>query len=310
MRIASNSYSQTLIQQLNTLAARQAQLHTQAATGQRIRAPEDDPAAIRRVIDLQAEMRTVAQYQKNVAHHQEMANATFGVLTGLTKISDRAGEIATLSDGTRSPAELAIYAAEINELIKQGVQLANSKNRGDYLFGGTRTDQPPFILNLNANGQPASVTYQGNQAPSQAEIAEGTLLTAQVAGANAGGAGRGLISDAAAGADFFTHLISLRDNLLAGDVSAIAGVNRPQLARDEENIIFHLAQSGAIQGRLEAAAAILRSRSASLESQVSREADADLAQTLVRLSEIQTAYQAALQSGARILDLTLLNFLR
>jgi flagellin-like hook-associated protein FlgL len=31
----------------------------------------------------------------------------------------------------------AIYAKEVSELIKQAVQIANTKNRGDYLFSGT-----------------------------------------------------------------------------------------------------------------------------------------------------------------------------
>ena len=39
-------------------------------------------------------------------------------------------------------------------------------------------------------------------------------------------------------------------------------------------------------------------------------ADADLANTLVRLNQTQTAYQAALQSGGKILSTSLLDYLR
>ena len=46
-----------------------------------------------------------------------------------------------------------------------------------------------------------------------------------------------------------------------------------------------------------------------LETRVSKEADADLPQTLVRLSQTQNAYQVALQSGARLLSTSLLDYL-
>jgi flagellin-like hook-associated protein FlgL len=68
--------------------------------------------------------------------------------------------------------------------------------------------------------------------------------------------------------------------------------------------------NGAVQARLETTASIHNSRSQSLETLTSREADADFAQTLVRLNEVQTAYQAALQSGGSILNRSLLDFLR
>jgi flagellar hook-associated protein 3 FlgL len=311
MRVTHGSQYQTLINQLSSLAGRQTQLHAQVATGQRVQKPSDDPMTIRKVVDLQAQASGVNQHLRNVARHQELAEATASTLKLLKKISDRAGEIAILADGTKSPEQLAIYAMEITELIKQGVQLANGKNRDDYLFAGTLVNQPPFELSLDSAGKVVSVIYKGNETPASAEVSDGTLLSAQVAGSNQSGAGpRGLISDAGSGADFFNHLISLQQNLLAGDRSAIANHDRPQLARDEENFIFHLGQNGAIQARLEAADAILRNRSASLEREVSRQVDADLAQTLVRLNETQVAYQAALQSGARLIDLTLLNFLR
>ena len=207
---------------------------------------------------------------------------------------------------------MAIYAAEVSQLLQQGVQQANAKNRGDYLLAGTRTDQPPFVAATNASGQITSVNYQGNTSLAESEIAEGVTLTAQALGANTSGTGpRGLITDSRAGADLFGHLIALQNHLLAGDTAAIATTDRPQLARDEENLIFHLGTNGAIQSRLEASQSLAAHRALSLEGLTSQEADADLAQTLVRLNQTQNAYQAALQSGATMLkQSSLLDFLR
>jgi flagellar hook-associated protein 3 FlgL len=156
-----------------------------------------------------------------------------------------------------------------------------------------------------------SVSYQGNQSVAESEIAEGVTMSAQIVGANSGGSGpRGLITDSRFGADLFNHLISLQNNLLSGDTAAIAATDRPALAKDEENLVLHFGNNGAVQQRLEASASLAVSRGDSLEVLVSQEADADLAQTLVRLNQTQNAYQAALQSGAKLLNTSLLDFLR
>lgn len=311
MRVASNSISESLLSQLSSLAVRQQRLQSQAATGQRIQSPSDDPVAIRRVLDLQSESHLVDQYQRNIARQQELAQATYSSIKLLMTFSDRANEIATLADGLRSPQELQAYATEINQLLKQAVQVMNATNRGDALFGGTRADQPPFVIATNSSDQVTGVIYQGNTALPEVEIAEGATIAVQSVGANSNGSGpRGLIADSRSGADFFSHLISLQNNLLAGDTAAIAATDRGNLRADEDNLLFHISSNGSIQARLEATDSMVRDRSLSLEKSVSGEVDADLAQTLVKLSQTQAAYQAAMQSGASLLKLSLLDYLR
>lgn len=311
MRVSANTFSDTLVTQLANLATRQQRLQTQAATGQRIRLPEDDPVALRRVLDLQTDFSATGQYSRNISSQSELAQASYSSIKSLKTISDRAGEIATLADDLKSPEELQAYATEVTEMIKQAVHLMNSKSRGDALFGGTQTDRDPFVLTTDASGLVTGVAYQGNTAQSQVEISENVLVSSQVIGANTTGSGpRGLITDSRSGADFYQHLIELQNHLTSGDVAAIASTDRAALARDEDNILYHISSNGAIQARLEAAGALSADRGTALESQVSQETDADLAQTLVKLSQTQTAYQAALQSGAKAISLSLLDYLR
>lgn len=311
MRVSSNSFPNLLVQQLNTLTERQTRLQTQVATGQRLQSPEDDPAAVHRVLDLQVEERALGQYQKNITYLKQTADATYNVMGGLKKISDRVGEISILADGTKSPEALKTYATEVTQLIKQAAQLMNGKLRGDQLFGGTRNDQPPFVLTQGTDGEVQSVTYQGNTNVNESEIAEGSLFSVQVIGANNTGTGaRGLITDNRFGADFFNHLISLQDHLLAGDTQSIASQDRPALAKDEENIIYHIGTNGAQQSRLDSAQSLASSRAEGVDGMISKEADADLAESLVRLNESRTAYQAALQSAAGIMDKSLMDYLR
>lgn len=311
MRVASNSFNSQFLDQIRTLTARQNRLQTQAATGQRIQSAEDDPAAMRRVLDLQAEGSGIKQFQNNIAMLSEKATASYGILRGLNTISDRMMELATLADGTRSAEELKIYAVEAGQLIEQGAQLVNAKHNGDYLFGGTRTDQPPFVVTKDPDGKITSVAYLGNTDTPDVEIAEGSFVSVQVPGANVSGSGApGLITDNRTGADFFAHMIAFQTHLNAGDTASIAATDRAALGKDEDHLILQIGTSVATQSRLEAAQSIATSRSYSVDSLISKEANADLAQTLVQLNQTQTAYQAALQSGASIMQLSLLNYLR
>jgi len=311
MRVTSNTFPDALVSQLGDLSTRQNKLQNQAATGQVLQLPEDNPAAMRRVLDLQAQASATNQYQSNIARQQDVATATYTATKSLKTISDRASEIATLADGLKSPEELNAYATEINQLIQQAAQVANTKNNGDYLFAGTRSDQPAFAVTTDVNGQVTAVTYQGNESVATSEIAENVTLSAQVPGANSSGAGpRGLLSDSRSGADFFNHLISLRDHLTSGNTAAISSADKNKLANDEDNFIYHIGLNGAMQSRLEATSAMTKDRAASLTSQVSNQADADLAQTLVRLSQTQNAYQAALQSAGSMLNVSLLDYLK
>ena len=311
MRVAADSFTNSLVNQLSSLAMKQQRLQNQASSGQRIQVPADDPVALRRILDLQTESSAVSQYQRNITRQQELATATYSGIKSIKTISDRAGEIAILADNLKSPQELQAYASEVTQLIQQAAQVMNTTNRGDYLFAGTRVDQPPFVVTSNATGQVASVVYQGNVTLPEVEIAEGATITTQVVGANTTGSGpRGLVADTTAGADLFNHLIALQNNLLAGDTASIAAVDRGNLRNDEDNLLFHISSNGALQARLESASAISTDRSQSLEKSISGEADVDLAQTLVKLSQTQTAYQAAMQSGASILKLSLMDYLR
>lgn len=311
MRVSFNSFPNRLTDTLGGLAARQMRYQIQASTGQRIVNPEDDPASMRRVLDLQSEGARVAQFQKNITRLKEISTATYGVLRGLTRVSDRAGELATKADGTRSPQELTVMGREVTQLIEQAVSAANTTNRGDALLGGTKTSQPPFVLTRGPDGRIASVEFQGNSDTIEMEISEGETVVANAVGASPDGSGvPGVVTDPRSGADFFNHLIDLQNRLLDGDTAGIAATTRPALQKDSDHLLVQLSSNGTLQARLEAASSAASDRSTSIEKQVSNEADADLAQTLVRLNETQLAYQAALQTSGKILSMSLLDYVR
>lgn len=311
MRVTTNTFPRSLAGHLNELTARQLQLQEQAASGQRIRLPHEDPAAVHRVLTLEEESRVLDRYQSNIANLRDRAQATYSVLRDLKNISDRAGELAILADDTRSPADLKTYAVEVAQLIKRAVQLANTRWNGEYLFAGTRTDQAPFTATEDSAGEVVSVSFQGNSSVAESAIADGVTLSAHTLGSNSTGGGpRGLFADTRFGADLFNHLIAFHNHLVNGDTAAIASIDRIELAKDEENLLTHVSANGVLQARLETTNSAAVTRHDAVEGLISREADADLAQTLVHLNQAQTAYQAALQSGAQLLRISLLDFIR
>ena len=311
MRVTTGAYAERLVANLGNLSARQARYQSQVATGQRVALPEDDPSAVRRTLDLETERGRIGQYGRNINRLKETAATTQVTMRSLSKIATRASEIAVKATGIKSADDLKVYAAEVTQMIQQAVSAANANLRGDSILAGTSNGQPAYAVTLGADGRVQSVTYQGNQGAPALEIAEGQELTASVIGSNPTGSGpAGLIEDPRSGADLFGHLIQLQDQLLAGNGTAVTSTSAVGLQADADNLLRHIAANGVVQGRLEAAGATITERLQSLEGQISNETDADLATVLVHLNQSQLSYQAALQTGGKIMTMSLMDYLR
>jgi flagellar hook-associated protein 3 FlgL len=98
--------------------------------------------------------------------------------------------------------------------------------------------------------------------------------------------------------------------LLAGNKSAISSTDTANLQNDENNLTYQVAYNGNVQTRLNAASSFATSQSNSLTGLISNASSADLATTMTQLTQAQTAYQAALQSSAAIMQLSILNYLQ
>ncbi|HVS53675.1 MAG TPA: flagellar hook-associated protein FlgL [Opitutaceae bacterium] len=298
MRISSNTVSDGIVRQIQQLSSQQARLQNQVATGLRISQPEDDPAAVGRVLNLESERRQLEQYGSNANRALQIAQASFSGLDNLKKISDRAGELGTLGTGTLGPDALKAYGTEVDQLIEQTLQVANTRFNGDYIYGGTAVDAPPFTAARDANGKVTTVSYDGNAAQTAIPLSEATSISPGTTGATNSGV-----------ADFLNHLVALRDALNSGDPAAVTTA-QPGLAQSEDTLIGAIADNGGVQTRIQASLSQQTDRKTSLDSLVSSETDADLPSTIVKLNQTQTAYQAALQSATNIMRLSLLDYLK
>jgi flagellar hook-associated protein 3 FlgL len=313
MRIGTNSYTDTMINQFSLLKSQQVKLQNEVSTGLSVQSPSDSPTAMENTLTDLSSQAAQQQYSSNISTVQSKANSIYSVLQSLQTISNRVGEIATSAgSATNSQTELNNYAGEVTSLIQQAAQLVNTKDpaTGQYLFGGTNSGQQPFTVTTDANGNVTGVTYSGNSSVNQTEIASGVNVSVDVPGENTSGSGaQGLITDSRTGADLFNHLISLQNNLLAGNTSAVTGTDTANLQNDENNLTYQVAYNGNVQTRLNTASSFATSQTNSLTGLISNASSADLATTMTQLSQAQTAYQAALQSSASIMQLSILNYL-
>jgi flagellar hook-associated protein 3 FlgL len=298
MRLSNSSTAATLLDQLQRLSSRQADLQRQVATGQRIRQPGDDPAAAARVVAARMESGAIAQFARNASAALEYSKTSYGGLEQLKKVSDRASELAVLGEGSLDPDAMRAYAAEANQLLEQAAGLGNTRFGNDYVFSGTAVSTQPFALTRDASGVISTVAYAGDSGRLTVPLSESSGIQP--------------VPDAATNsglADMLNRLVALRDALSSGDAAAVRAV-RPGLEDSENLLVGALSEHGAVQLRIEVARVQQKSRADELERQISSEADADITESIVQLNQTTQAYEAALSSSASILKLSLLDYLR
>lgn len=298
MRIATNTTSEAVLAQLQKLSQRQSQLQTQAATGQRIFQPEDDPAAVGRLLMLEVERRRISQYQRNADSALETSQASYTSLREISKLTERATELAQLGAAPSGDDAMEAYASEVNQLIEQTLQLGNARFRNDYLFAGTAVTTEPFTATRNGSGQVTGAAYAGNTLQRSVPLSESSTI----APGTDGPTNQSI-------ATMLDNLVALRDALSSGDPNQVLQA-RPALEATENQQISALAGHGAVQMRIEVNRTQQTSRTDDIERLVSAEADADLPTTLVQLSQASGAYEAALASASKILSMSLLDYLR
>jgi len=312
MRVSTSMFTNNFLPQINTLEQSENHLQSQASSGLNMSLPEDNPVAMGKVLDLQAQTSANAQYQKNISKLQTAATDVSNALSSLQPLISKASQIAISASNVATRDNLPNDAEQVEALLQQIVQIGNTKDAsGNYIFGGTQNDKPPFVATTDASGNVTSVAYQGNTDVLSGEIAPGLTMTSQIPGANTTGTGpQGLLVDSRTGADIFSHLITLQSDLASNNLDAVSNADLQAVNKDDDHIISQVSANGVVQSALESASNNSAQQGTTLSTQISNTTSADLAQTLTKLSQTQTAYQAALQSGVLIMNLSILQYLQ
>lgn len=326
MRVTENTTFGVVRDSIHRSRGRMENLQSQTATLKKINTPSDNPIGSIKVLQVRTDKVNNDQYQLNARMAESFLNNTDHGLSELSEIVMRAKEIAiNQSSGPSSNPDTRIgVAEEVTQLYKQAVAVANRKIGDRYLFGGFQTTTPP----VDAEG-----AYKGDDGHMMVEVAKGVFISFNVPGSeafssaplvskeeekynNETGATRKLASERAEregppieNVNVFDELQNLRIGLLTGHLDGI----RSTLERLDQ-----------LQGRLTAIRAQVGSRTAglatttqSIERQNITNAelsssleDADMAQVVSDLAKEETVFRSALNSSRRLIQPTLLEFLR
>lgn len=303
MRITNGMLSATFMQDLNRNLRGLAKYQHQLATGKRISRPSDDPVAIVHSLRLRSDLGDIEQYGKNADHALAWLNTTETALAQAGDVLQRARELAVYgANGTLPQESRDAIAEEVKQLFDQMVQIANTSYAGQYVFAGTETKTQPFTGNLS-DATPAAVTYAGNDGAKTTETGAGQTIAYNLDGHKAfNGTGN----------DFqvFESLKSLYLNLKSGATGAISSHDIGELSKAIDHLLAVRAEVGARVNRLELTKSRLDDADINFTGLLSKTEDVDVAQTIMELKNQENVYRAALATGARIIQPTLVDFLR
>lgn len=318
-RITSGFISDQSIFFLNKNLDNLSEIQRKVTSGQNINQPSDDPVGLTRILDLSNTLRTDARYSRNIQNAIAEVNTTDTVMGNMVDLVHRAQELATqAANFTNNQDGRTAIALEIDQIVNQLIQLGNTDISGKYIFGGMKTNTPPFSR-VGDN-----VTYSGTT-PAQAwqrdvEISRGVQLTVNVNGQELLGsvtvtvAGPPLPPTFAAGSGgLFKTLIELKQDLQAG-----AAVNQlteirarlDELTTNMNTILSKQSVIGSVSNRLELTQGRIDERESVLTRQYASIQDINMPETIANLNQQQNVFEASLGITARMMQTSLLNFLR
>ncbi|MGR3309704.1 MAG: flagellar hook-associated protein FlgL [Candidatus Brocadiales bacterium] len=281
-------------------------LQEQLSSGKRVNRFSDDPNSARKILFLHSESKQLEQFSANVQEAKQALTSSSSVLNSITDILAQAKDLSLrASDGSMTQNERSIIAIEINELLENLLTDSNSTRLGKYIYSGTETDTQPFGAVRSNDGKITDVQYKGNREAIKYQIGPGINIQVNRTGDE-------IFMDN----NVFSNLIALRDtlenknNLPQNDqIQAIS--NQIGLVGDiYTNILSETASLGGKTKRLELTENKLRDAQLSVELLRTDFEDADMIDVILKLKNEENLFQAALASGARIIQPTLLDFLR
>lgn len=297
MRVPTNTASAATINLLSKLSSQQSLLQNRIGTGQRISAPSDDPATVGRIIGLESKHHFSARFEKNARSALETSQVSFDGLDQLRSVSVRASELLTLASGSVGDEQMAAYAKEVDQLLEHALQLGNTKFGGQYLFGGTEVKAAPFTAE-RVDGVITGVSYGGEAEGAAIRISESSTVQPRTSGET----NEGL-------AVFMNRLVELRDALESGDTEPVNDL-RAGLEQSEDLLIASLSEQGSVQARIEVNLRLQESWQQNIDQMISSDVEVDVARSMVELNEATIAYEAALAASSKILNLSILDYLR
>jgi flagellar hook-associated protein 3 FlgL len=308
MRVTAQTQMNNAVINLRKQQADAVKYQDQISTGTRVKAASDKPADFVAIQQARAFGRRTGTYSETLSDATSDLNGGVEVLTESNRLLSKGQQLAAqAANGPSSDAEYEAYATEVESLLKQMIDLGNRQNGSKYLFGGTAEDTPPFqIATTGPTGQPTSIAYNGAPERAGGRIGQTQTVETKYVGAEV---------FLASGANAFESLIKLRDNLsdntLAPATKSRALNDRiADLSASSSRISEVIGEQSASLAGMEAVQSRLTDLRLTADSRAGELEGTDYAEAVVKLKEQESAFQATLSVTSRLLQSSLLDFIR
>lgn len=307
MRVTESLRGSQLLLDLQQAEQRLIRSQNQIASGKRVSLPEDDPVAAAEGMRLGAELARDQRVARTAQAAGGWLQATDTALASVGDILLRARELALEGASDSLPPESRqALAKEVDQLRQQLIQVGNSQFAGRYLFGGVQAsgNVAPFT---------ASGTYRGSTTAIAVDLTGSGLdpsgavpaaaFTLSVTGDQLMRTGDLTYTSAVA------VLQQLESQLQGAGAAAVAGLI-PALDGAVNNVLELRATVGSRLNRIQDVQSRLGSDQLLLQQEKAKATDVDMTQAAVEFNVAQYAYQAALAVGARVVQPSLVDYLR
>lgn len=297
VRVTQTMLNNNMLRNLSRSMGQMDKYQEQLSSGRKVARPSDNPVIASRGMHYRTSLAQIEQYHRNASEAQAWMELSDKSLDEAGSILQRVREL-TINSGNAAlqSDSFEAMAKEIAQIKEHLGSIANQTMGSRYIFGGTDTKTPPYNTTTgkfeNTNSQEIQlemsegVLVAVNLDPQQVFNYKGPTGTED----NIFGLLDKMVEDLKNGKNALEHLPALDmqlDNLGAQRSTLGARMNRIEL----------------VQGRLE-------DQDLNVSKLMTENEDADVAEVITNLKTQENVHRAALGAGARIIQPSLLDFLR
>lgn len=312
MRVTQSMLSNNMLRNLSSSYNKLGKLQEQINTGKKVTRPSDDPVVVMKSLGYGMQVEKVDQFQKNLGQVNNWLDSSEDALDGAGSILQRAKELATsaANSGSMTKEDRDKIKIELNQLQEQMRDLANTKVGDKYLFSGTMTDKklydkenggyPALSTDKDENGVLVGNTKTGLEKDVEVEVFDSVSLRVNT---NA--------------AEMFKDIDKLFDGLNAkvaatgeADDSINFGEAISNIDKQLDVVLTKRADIGARSNRAELMHNRLEMQEGAAKKQRSLNEDVDMEKAITEMITSESVHRAALSVGARIIQPSLVDFLR
>ncbi len=298
LRVTQNMLNSNMLRNLHKSMLNMDKMQQQLASGRKINLPSDDPVVATRGMFYRSSQMENDQYKRNASEAMSWMDLTDKTLDEVGNVMKRVSELLVYSgNGATSPDDLKTMGAEIAELKKHLGTLANQTINGKYIFAGTETDKAPY--DENANGGKGDFINK-NSSEVLLELSQNVFAAANI---NA----QKIFNYPDNAGNMFKVLDNIIEELNNGRSAAQF---QDEISQQYDNLLAERATLGARVNRIELIGERLNVQEVNIKELMSKNEDADIAEVITNLKTQEGVHRSALGAGARIIQPTLLDFLR